>query len=93
MELLESLIASGQIADIMLGVMVLEVIAIALYRRAQGGGIAMRPLILNIGAGGSLILALRASLTESGWLTIAAFLVLALVFHVADQAGRWERGD
>ena len=88
--MLESLIASGRIADIMLGVMVLEVIAIVLYRRARGGGIALRPLILNIGAGGSLILALRASLTESGWSAIAGFLVLSLVFHVADQVGRWE---
>jgi len=89
-ELLKSLITSGRIADIMLGVMVLEVVAILVYRRATGGGIALRPLVLNIGAGGSLILALRASLMDAGWPAVAAFLLLSLVFHVADQAGRWE---
>lgn len=90
MELLESLITTGRIVDIMLSVMALEILAVYLYRRSRGGGIAMRPLVLNIGAGGSLMLALRAALTDAGVLWIAAFLVLSLVFHVADQAGRWE---
>ena len=90
MEILETLITTGRIVDIMLAVMALEVVAVTLYRRSRGGGIAFWPLILNIGAGGSLMLALRASLTDAGYLAVSAFLIFALIFHVADQVGRWD---
>ena len=89
MELLESLIASGRIVDLMLTVMAVEVLAVTIYRRLTGGGIAFVPLILNIGAGGSLMLALRATLTDAGIEMIAFWLLASLVFHVADQANRW----
>ncbi len=89
MELLESLITSGRVVDFILTVMAVEVVAVTLYRRATGGGIAFVPLILNIGAGGSLALSLRAALTEAGFEMIATWLVAALFFHVADQARRW----
>ena len=90
MQTLEMLITTGRIVDIMVAVIVIEVLAIVLIRKARGGGIATGPLLLNVGAGGSLMLALRASLSDAGWLWIAAFLVLSLVFHVADQWQRWE---
>ncbi len=89
MELLESLVASGRIVDLMLTVMAVEVLAVTIYRRMTGGGIAFVPLILNIGAGGSLMLALRATLTDAGIEMIAFWLLSSLVFHVADQAKRW----
>jgi hypothetical protein len=37
------------------------------------------------------MLALRAALQEAGWTQVAAFLVLALVAHIADLARRWKR--
>lgn len=91
MEILEALITTGRIVDIMVLFIGMEIVAITLYRSVSGGGIPMLPLLLNIGAGGSLILALRASLTDAGWTWVAAFLVLSLVFHAADQAQRWEK--
>ena len=91
MEILEALISTGRIVDIMVLFIGMEIVAVTLYRSATGGGIPMLPLLLNIGAGGSLMLALRASLTDAGWHWIAAFLILALVFHAADQTQRWER--
>ena len=81
MNILEQLIASGRIVDIMLGFFVLEIAALMLFRGRQ---IRFLPLLANIGAGGSLMLALRASLTEAGWTWIAVWLIAALVFHVAD---------
>ncbi len=87
---LEQLITSGRIVDIALTVMFVELVAVTIYRRRSGGGIAFAPLMANIGAGGSLMLALRASLTGSGWVWVAVFLVSSLVFHVADVALRWE---
>ena len=53
--------------------------------------VAPLSLLVNIGAGGSLMLALRANLTGAGWTWVAFFLVAALVFHVSDLLVRWER--
>ena len=91
MEIIEALITTGRIVDIMVLFIGMEIVAITLYRNTRGGGIPMLPLLLNIGAGGSLMLALRASLTDAGWHWVAAFLISSLVFHTADQAQRWER--
>lgn len=91
MALLEDLVTSGRIVDLMLAFIVLEIVALMLIRRYTGGGIATWPLLTNIGAGTSLMLALRADLTGAGWTWIAFFLVAALVFHVSDLAQRWQR--
>ena len=90
MATLEDLITSGRIVDIALTFLVVEVIAIFAVRRLTGGGVPMPSLLINAGAGGSLMLALRAALTGPVWQTVAAFLVLALVFHVADVGRRWQ---
>ena len=55
MSLLESLLTSGRIVDLMIAVLVLEVLAITVFRETGRGGIALVPLLVNIGAGGSLI--------------------------------------
>ncbi len=89
MNLLQDLITSGHIVDLMLGFVALEVTAIAIYRKRTGGGLAMVPLLINIGAGGSLMLALRMALADAGWTWIAPFLISALVFHIADLRQRW----
>ena len=47
------------------------------------------PLMVNLGAGAGLLLALRAALLGSGWRKIAAFLMLALVFHVWELSLFW----
>lgn len=94
MALLESLIDSGRIVDLMIAVLAAEVVGVTLFRALKGGGIPALPLILNVGAGGSLMLALRASILGDGWQWVAAFLLASLVFHAADQALRWEtRGE
>ena len=90
MATLEQLILSGRIVEIMLTVMAIEIIVVEILRRRRGAGIGTLPLVINIGAGASLMLALRAALTEAGWLAIAAFLVASLVFHVLDVRIRWQ---
>jgi len=91
MELLEELIASGRIVDLMALFVALEIVLLVVYWRRTGRGVPPLPLLLNIGAGGSLMLALRAVLVQSGTLAVAAWLLAALVFHVADLAQRWRR--
>ena len=89
--MLHALITSGRIIDLMLIALIVEVTAIQAYRLRSGGGIALLPLLLNLGAGGSLMLALRALLTNANWLWVGMFLSSALLFHVADIVQRWER--
>ena len=91
--MLEELISSGRIVDYMLGFVVLEVLALLTIRRLRGTGIATLPLLTNIGAGCSLMLALRADLTGSGWGIVAVFLVLSLVFHISDLSLRWREAQ
>ena len=89
--MLDQLIASGRIVELMGAFVALEVIALLVWRARTGGGIPAASLLANIGAGGSLMLALRASLTDAGTSAIAAWLLAALVCHVADLALRWRR--
>lgn len=90
MEVVETLLASGRIVDLMLGVLVAEfLIVTALYQRNRGGVPAL-PLLVNIGAGASLMLALRAALTASGTAWTVTWLVSALLFHVCDLVLRWQ---
>lgn len=91
MDLLEQLVTTGRIVDLMLVFILIEIVALLLIRRFTGRGIAAVPLLTNIGAGGSLMLALRADLTGAGWTWVAVFLVASLVFHVGDLAQRWQR--
>ena len=86
---MEELINNGKIVNLMLAFVVLEVSALLAYRYLTGRGIAAVPLLSNIGAGVSLMLALRAQLTGAGWMAVAGFLLLSLVFHVTDLVVRW----
>ena len=89
MELLQSLVESGRIVDIMLVVVALEVVALIAYRVATGTGLSVTSIVLNIGAGGSLMVALKLLYDGAAWQLIAAALVAALVFHSGDLAHRW----
>ena len=91
MALLESLIDSGRIVDVMGVFVALEIGLLVWYWRRTGRGVPPAPLLLNIGAGGSLMLALRAVLADAGTAWVALWLLGALVFHVADLAQRWQR--
>jgi hypothetical protein len=88
----ESLVASGRIVDLILGLMVLEALALLAWHAAKGRGIAPLDLLVNLLAGAALLLALRAALTGAHWRTIAGILAIAGVLHVLDLARRWTRG-
>jgi len=87
--MLQELIESGRIVDVMLVFVILEVALLLGYHWITGRGIPARWLLINIGAGGSLMLALRAVFAEAEWWVVATCLIAALVFHVADLAQRW----
>jgi hypothetical protein len=88
---MEHLISSGRIADLIVGLMLLEAIALIGYYVVKGRGIAPVDLLVNLLAGVALLLALRAALTGAGWRTIAGILAVAGVLHVVDLSRRWKR--
>lgn len=86
---MQALFADGRIVDLILALMVLEGVALATYRSRTGRGPRIRPLLVNLGAGGSLLLTLRAVIAGAPVPVIGGLLLLALLFHVADLAARW----
>jgi hypothetical protein len=89
MQSMETFVMSGRIVDVALAVLLLEVAWLAWRRHRHGGGLPLRLLLTNAGAGGSLMLALKAVLVGAGWEWVTAALLAALVFHAADLYHRW----
>jgi hypothetical protein len=83
------LFPTGRVVDLILVLMVVEALALAVYRRRSGRGVPTVDLVVNLLAGGALLLALRAALTAAGWQWIAMWLAVALAAHGADLARRW----
>ena len=88
---MEGLFATGHIVDLIVGLMVLEWVALAAWHRRTGRGIAPLDALASLLAGGFLLLALRAALTAEPLTTVALWLAGALAAHLTDVARRWRR--
>lgn len=77
------LFASGHAADIVLAVMLVE----ALWLVTRGGW-TLSAVILRLGPGALMLLAVRAALVGVSWPWIALPLILSLPLHLADLARR-----
>lgn len=86
-------IASGRAIDVILAMMAVEAVVLHVYRRRTGRGLAGPDILINLAAGGSLMLAVRAALTGAGAGWIAACLLASLAAHGADLSRRWRHGD
>jgi hypothetical protein len=82
--------ASGRAVDLVLCLIVAEA-ALLLVLRRRIGGPPVASLLVFLGAGAALMLGLRAALTAAGWETVAAWMLVGLVAHLADLALRWKR--
>jgi hypothetical protein len=89
--MLRGLFDSGRVIELILGLMLLEAVALVLWHQRTGRGIAPLDLCINLCAGALLLLALRAAIVASDPLAAAPFLAAALVAHIADLARRWNR--
>jgi hypothetical protein len=88
-----ALFESGRIAELILAAMVLEALVLCVFALRLRGRLPLAGLLLNLAAGGCLLLALRAVLVAGGWMSVGAWLAAALVAHAADVALRLrERG-
>lgn len=81
---MEALFTSGRIVELILAVMLLEAIALMAWRRRRGRGPGRVGVLVNLGAGACLVLALRACLVGAGWPWIALWLALAFCAHAGD---------
>jgi F0F1-type ATP synthase assembly protein I len=89
-KLMAEFFASGLIIDLILGLVVIEVIALAFWRRRFGIGPTLGGLAANLASGGFLLLAVRAALVDASWEWIAFALLGSLAAHLADLYGRWQ---
>jgi hypothetical protein len=85
----EALIAGGTAIDAILGLVVLEALALLALRRRTGRGPAPGELLCFLAAGFALLLALRAALGAWGAGAIAAALLAALAAHLGFLVLRW----
>src|SRR6476659_9834869 len=84
---LSDLFASGRIALLVLGVMLVEgVVLLALARRS--GAVRLFPIAANLASGACLVLALRAALVDAPWTLTALWLGLSFAAHAADLVSR-----
>ena len=81
--------ANGRIIDAILVLVLVEAIALAVYHRATGRGIALREVLWTLASGACLMIALRIALTGGAWYAVAAPLTAALITHLVDLARRW----
>jgi Ca2+/Na+ antiporter len=75
--------------DVILVFVVVEGVALALYRRATGRGPVARKIPAMLAAGFFLMLAVRLALAGVSELWLAACFLAALVAHLLDLSGRW----
>ena len=74
--------------DVILALMVAEGAGLLAWRRWTGRG--PRPILPNLLAGASLLLALRLALDGAAAAWIGVALLAGLAAHLADLRGRWE---
>ena len=84
-----ALFASGRIVDLIIGLTVIEAVALVLYWHRSGRGVEPSDLLINILSGISLMLAARSALVGAWWGWTGLFLFLAGVAHAAYLARRW----
>ena len=87
--MLQGLVQSGRIVDLILGLVLLEILAVALLARGRQRGFGPMDALVNALAGVGILLALRSALTGGAWTSVAGWLAAALIAHLADVARRW----
>jgi uncharacterized membrane protein YeaQ/YmgE (transglycosylase-associated protein family) len=87
--MLQGLVESGRIVDLILGLVGIEVLVVSLLARGRRNGFGPVDALVNALAGIGILLALRSALTGAAWTSVAGWLAGALVAHLADVARRW----
>ena len=89
--LLNRLFAGPHWLDLVIGLTVLEGLALSAYFRVTGRGVAPAQFGINLVSGLCLMFALRCALAVAGWRWIALWLLAAGLAHGLDLWRRWLR--
>ena len=81
----------AQVIDLVIVFTIVECVALALYHRATGKGVAPREFLANMLSGLCLMLALRGLAHDAGAAWIALCLLAAGAAHGTDIWMRWRR--
>ena len=87
------LFATGHAVDGILVLMLIESIALILIGRKLRRAIPTLHVVVSIGAGAALLLALRAALIGAPWQWISLWLLAALIAHLLDLRYRWSQAQ
>ena len=85
---METLLSTGWI-DVVIAFTALEAVALALYHRLTGRGVAPADFLLTLASGVALLLALRSTVADGFGPAAAAWLLAGGAAHVADLRRRW----
>ncbi|MBS0240811.1 MAG: hypothetical protein JSS20_01455 [Proteobacteria bacterium] len=86
---MSELFSSGAVADVIIAFMLVEAALIAVIKRPLPIR-QLRMMAANLGAGASLVVALRLALTGHHWSLIALALVAAMIAHLLEVWLRFE---
>jgi len=89
MEVLAAGFASGRVIDLVVGLTVLEVVALWGFRRVTGRGPRLSAVGLDLASGVCLMLAVRAALVGAWFGVVALWMLAALGLHLADLRRVW----
>ncbi|MEQ1682820.1 MAG: hypothetical protein ABL916_04160 [Burkholderiaceae bacterium] len=81
----------AQIIDAVIVFTLIECVALVLYHRRTGRGVAVRDFFANMVSGLCLMFALRCLATDAGAAAVALFLLAAGLAHGVDIVMRWRR--
>ncbi len=81
--------ATGHVVVGILALMLLELVVLMILGSKSHRRIPLVHLLVALGAGAALLLALRAALLGSPWQYVAVWLLVALCVHVLDVRLRW----
>jgi hypothetical protein len=90
-DVLNAAVTTGWLIDAVIAITVLECLALAVFNRRTGAGVAFPDFLAAIASGLCLMLALRCLARDAGPAWVALFLVAAGVAHGADLRLRWRR--
>lgn len=88
---MDELLLSRRLIEFVIAFTLLEGVALTVYHRATGKGVAPREFAANLVSGLCLMLALRGVLAGSGWGWTAMLLLASGLVHASDLWRRWQR--
>jgi hypothetical protein len=86
---IETMVRDGSIVPLIIGLTVIEGVALTLLHRFTGRGPQPAALVANLAAGACLLLALRSALRGDSVSAVSGWLAAGFVAHLCDVTLRW----